>query len=83
MGEDDKLIGVHVDDPQFAHYAQLEELPPHVLADLRRFFQDYKALEGGKGVAVGELRGRAGAEAVVRAAIALYATRRDRLKRST
>jgi inorganic pyrophosphatase len=82
QGADDKIIGVHVDDPQVAHYRELEDLPPHVLAELKRFFQDYKALEG-KDVEVGELRGRAAAETVVRAAIDLYRAHSAELRSRT
>ncbi|NBY18726.1 inorganic diphosphatase, partial [bacterium] len=42
---DDKIIAVHVDDPEFAHYQSIEELPPHWVKQVKRFFEDYKALE--------------------------------------
>jgi inorganic pyrophosphatase len=45
-GIDDKIVAVAVDDPAYSHYQEASELPPHVLIELRRFFQDYKALEG-------------------------------------
>lgn len=45
-GEDDKIIAVHVDDPAYADYRDIEDLPSHRLRELRRFFLDYKALEG-------------------------------------
>ena len=45
-GLDDKIIAVAVDDPAVSHYRTKDELPPHMLLELRRFFQDYKALEG-------------------------------------
>ncbi len=47
-GEDDKLIAVHADDPNYADYSDVSELPPHRLRELQRFFQDYKALENKK-----------------------------------
>src|SRR5439155_1407159 len=28
-GQDDKVIAVHVDDPEYAHYTDIAELPPH------------------------------------------------------
>ena len=77
-GIDDKIVGVHVDDPQYEHYVDISELPPHVLAELRRFFLDYKVLEK-KEVRIEALRGREAAEEVVRAAIRLYAAHRDEL----
>ena len=45
-GQDDKIVAVAIDDPAFAHYREASELPPHVLLEVRRFFQDYKVLEG-------------------------------------
>jgi inorganic pyrophosphatase len=44
-GIDDKIIAVAIDDPAFSHYTAADELPMHVLNELRRFFQDYKVLE--------------------------------------
>src|SRR5690242_18508269 len=44
-GQDDKIVAVHVDDPEYAHYRDIAELPPHRLAELERFFLDYKVLE--------------------------------------
>jgi inorganic pyrophosphatase len=43
---DDKIVAVHVDDPVFEPYRSWQELPPHVLAEVERFFNDYRALEG-------------------------------------
>lgn len=28
---DDKIIAVHMDDPEYAHYKTIDELPPHCL----------------------------------------------------
>ena len=73
-GGDDKVIAVHVDDPEYAHYREAGELPPHRLKEIQRFFLDYKVLEH-KAVTVDALRGRADAERVVGAAVALYRER--------
>ncbi len=43
--KDDKVIAVHLDDPAFNHYKSIDELPKHVLIEIQRFFDDYKALE--------------------------------------
>ena len=36
---DDKIIAVHVDDPEYEHYHSINELPPHCLKILRRFLK--------------------------------------------
>jgi inorganic pyrophosphatase len=77
-GEDDKVIAVHIDDPQFAHYRDIAELPPHVMEEVERFFLDYKVLER-KEVRVGRMVGHAGAERVVQKALELYAEKRSEL----
>ena len=73
-GQDDKIIAVHVDDPEYTHYREVSELSPHRVLELQRFFLDYKVLEN-KTVDLGDLRGRAAAEDVVRDAIRLYRER--------
>src|SRR5262245_43194954 len=37
-GQDDKVIAVHVDDPEAAACRDVAEVPPHRLRELRRFF---------------------------------------------
>jgi inorganic pyrophosphatase len=43
--EDDKIIAVHADDPEYRDYNDISELPEHRLKAVKRFFEDYKALE--------------------------------------
>ena len=70
-GQDDKVIAVHVDDPEYAHYRDVSELPPHRLKEMQRFFLDYKVLED-KSVDIDHIRGRVDAENVIRDAVRLY-----------
>ena len=42
---DDKIIAIHEDDPQYNCYHHIDDLPPHTLKTLQRFFEDYKILE--------------------------------------
>ena len=70
-GPDDKIIAIHADDPEYAHYRDISELLPHRLQELEQFFLDYKVLEQ-KPVSVGGMHGRAEAERVIRAAAQLY-----------
>jgi len=44
-GPDDKILAVCVDDPAYAQYENLQQLPQHVMKELDRFFRDYKILE--------------------------------------
>jgi inorganic pyrophosphatase len=73
-GQDDKIIAVHVDDPEYAHYRDISELPPHRLKEIQRFFLDYKVLEN-KLVDIDQIRGRLDAENAIREAAQLYRAR--------
>ena len=44
--KDHKIIAVATEDPEFNSYHEADEMPPHRLRMLQRFFQDYKQLEG-------------------------------------
>src|SRR6202047_480419 len=52
---DHKIIAIATEDPEFNSYHEATEMPPHRLIMLRRFFQDYKLLEG-KAVEGDEIR---------------------------
>lgn len=71
---DDKIIAVHSDDQEFCHYTSIEELPPHRMKEVKRFFEDYKALEN-KTVQVNEFLGRKEALLIIRDSINLYKQR--------
>ena len=80
-GVDDKIVAVSVRDPAFADYHDKEQLPAHLLRELRRFFEDYKALEN-KQVVVEELLGPDDAVRIIRDALDLYRKlRRGELQR--
>lgn len=68
---DDKIIAVHIDDPEYAHYTHLDDLPPHRMIEVKRFFEEYKVLEN-KAVKVESFFGKDEAHAVIEAAIVLY-----------
>jgi inorganic pyrophosphatase len=70
-GIDDKIVAVSVHDPAFAEYTDKEQLPTHVLRQLRRFFEDYKALEH-KTVVVDDLQGPTDAVRIISEAMELY-----------
>jgi inorganic pyrophosphatase len=75
-GIDDKIVAVSVRDPSHADYTHKDQLPSHVLRQVRRFFEDYKTLEQ-KQVVIEDLLGPADAVAIIREALEQY----RRLKR--
>jgi inorganic pyrophosphatase len=73
--KDHKILAVAVNDPEYNGFREAEELPAHRLHMLRRFFQDYKTLEG-KAVEVDQLQPAAAAVPVIEDALARYSTQR-------
>jgi inorganic pyrophosphatase len=69
---DEKILCVHMDDPEYVSYKHIDELRPHRLAQLKRFFEDYKKLEE-KEVKVEEFLGPEEAVRTVAEAIERYA----------
>jgi inorganic pyrophosphatase len=62
---------VCADDPAYDTYAALDQLPPHVMKELERFFRDYKILED-KRVDVEDFYGKDKALSIIAAARAAY-----------
>jgi len=73
---DHKIIAVLAEDAEYQHFTDLSHFPPHTLKMLRRFFEDYKKLEG-KDVAVDEVQPAERACAIIEDALGRY----DRLRR--
>jgi len=74
---DHKVLAVAVDDPEFNGLQEAAEMPPHRLQLLRRFFQDYKTLEG-KTVEVEEFQSASTALPIIEAALERYSEQRRR-----
>jgi inorganic pyrophosphatase len=70
-GTDDKIVAVSVHDPAYAHYTHHDQLPPYLLRQMRRFFEDYKVLEE-KHVTVEQLLGPAESVSVIDDALRAY-----------
>ena len=73
--QDHKIIAIATEDPEFNSYHEAQEMPPHRLIMLRRFFQDYKLLEG-KAVEVDEIRPAAEAQPIILDALHRYSEQR-------
>ncbi|KRX08544.1 Inorganic pyrophosphatase [Pseudocohnilembus persalinus] len=69
--EDDKIIAVACGDVSYRDVKTLDDLPPYTMAAIKRFFEDYKKLEG-KQVSVSEFEGKEHALTIVKQAVADY-----------
>ncbi|KAK6146546.1 hypothetical protein DH2020_020415 [Rehmannia glutinosa] len=70
--KDDKIIAVCADDPEYRHLTDISQLPPHRLAEIRRFFEDYKKNEN-KEVEVDEFMPSSTALDAIQYSMDLYA----------
>lgn len=75
--KDHKILAVAVNDPEFNGFHEAAELPPHRLQMLRRFFQDYKTLEG-KTVAVDDFAPSSAALPIIEQSLQSYSELRRR-----
>lgn len=68
---DEKILCVHLDDPEYQNFEHYGELPNHRMEELKSFFEDYKKLEN-KEVDVSDFEGPREAIAAVEHAMKLY-----------
>lgn len=73
--KDHKIIAVATADPEYNSYHEVAELPPHKIMMVRRFFQDYKLLEG-KVVEVDEMLAADAAYPIIEQALSDYTKKR-------
>ena len=73
--KDHKIIAAAADDPEYNHFNEAEQMPPHRLMMLRRFFQDYKRLEG-KVVEVDDFQPAAAAFPIIEDSLHRYSKQR-------
>ncbi len=69
--EDEKILAVPCNDPDYSIYNDISELPLHMQDEIRHFFSVYKTLEG-KETIVKEVYGRNDAKEAIKRAIKLY-----------
>jgi inorganic pyrophosphatase len=68
---DDKIIAVHMDDPEVNTYTDIKGLPEHRLKEIKRFFEDYKKNEA-KDVLVEDFLGAEDAMRCIEDSMVLY-----------
>jgi inorganic pyrophosphatase len=71
-GQDDKILGVPVDDPRFDEIQDLNDIAKHLKTEIADFFVNYKRLEPKKWVKVKEWRDAKAAEKMILSASQLY-----------
>lgn len=71
-GPDAKVLCVPAHDHRWDHYQDLEDLPEHLLDEIKNFFDVYKLLEPGKSAETAGWEGAAVAEATIDDARAAY-----------
>ena len=76
---DEKIIAVATNDPEFSSSLEARDLPPHRLLVLKRFFQDYKRLQG-KQVQVEDIKPAYAAIKVIEKALERYKALREQLR---
>lgn len=72
---DHKVISVLIDDPEYSDFFKASDFPKHTFKMLRRFFEDYKQLEG-KTVEVDEIMPAEAAYPIIEHALTRYSTAR-------
>ena len=69
---DEKVIAVPINDPNYCGYSDIGDLPDHVYQEIRHFFQVYKSLEDGKETHVTEVHGTDKAKEVIKKCMENY-----------
>src|SRR3990170_5399480 len=70
---DEKIIAVAEQDPSVSHINHVKDLPDHLRAELKHFFENYKTLENKK-VVVDEILSREEAYKIIHTSIDFYKT---------
>jgi inorganic pyrophosphatase len=68
---DEKIIAIPFNDPNYNEYKNLGQLPTHIFEEMKHFFTVYKNLEN-KETAVNEVMGREEAIDIIKSSIDNY-----------
>ena len=70
---DEKIIAVPLNDPFYAQYENITDIPAHVMDEIKHFFAVYKTLEG-KSTAIDEVKDVDVAKEIIADCIKAYKT---------
>jgi len=65
-GEDPKILSVPVRDPRFEGFKDISDVHPHLLREIREFFETYKRLEPRKWVRFKDWKGKEEAQKIIK-----------------
>lgn len=68
---DEKIIAVAKHDPFYNCYKDINDIPEHIMAEIKHFFAVYKTLEG-KDTAIDEVKGKEEAERIIQECLESY-----------
>ena len=71
-GEDPKILSVPLTDPRFEGYKNISDVHPHLLREIREFFETYKRLEPKKWVKFKAWKEAEEAKRIINLSINLY-----------
>ncbi|MHB9034657.1 MAG: inorganic diphosphatase [Anaerolineae bacterium] len=81
-GIDDKVLCVPIGDPQWNHIHQLEQVPEHLLKEIRHFFLIYKDLQGVGPISVCDWEGRDRALEIIHSCQQVYQSQQAELAKA-
>ncbi len=70
--DDEKIIAIPFDDPNYNTYHDISELPPHIFEEMKHFFTVYKTLEHKEDPDVGAVQDHNAAERIIENSIERY-----------
>jgi len=71
-GEDPKILSVPISDPRFDGFRNVADVHPHLLKEIKEFFETYKRLEPKKWVRSKDWKGDEEAKKIINYAMNLY-----------
>src|SRR5574344_2127015 len=69
---DEKIIAIPYNDPNYNTYKDITELPSHIFNEMRHFFSVYKTLEVEKSTSVEDVQGAQEAQEIIQKAMDSY-----------